>query len=72
VPYIDSGGLGQMVASYAAIKKEGGALKLLHVGARNQDLLSMTQLVTLFQSFGSEAEAVESFEPVATSTTPQA
>jgi anti-sigma B factor antagonist len=61
VPYIDSSGLGQLVASYGSVLKAGGALKLLHVGARNQELLSITRLLTLFESFDSEAEAVQSF-----------
>ena len=61
VPYIDSGGLGQLVASYGSVMKAGGALKLLNVGSRNHDLLSITRLVTLFESFDSEAEAVQSF-----------
>ena len=61
VPYIDSAGLGQLVASYGSVLKAGGALKLLHVGARSQELLSITRLLTLFESFDSEAEAVQSF-----------
>ena len=65
VPYIDSGGLGQLVASYGSVMKAGGAMKLLNVGARNHDLLSITRLVTLFESFDSEAEAVQSFQTVA-------
>jgi anti-sigma B factor antagonist len=65
VPYIDSGGLGQLVASYGSVMRADGALKLLHVNARNHDLLSITRLVTLFESFDSEAEAVESFERTA-------
>lgn len=62
VPYIDSGGLGQMVASYGSVMKTGGALKLAHVNARNHDLLSITRLVTVFETFDSEEEALRSFE----------
>jgi anti-sigma B factor antagonist len=62
VPYIDSGGLGQIVASYGSVMKAGGALKLLNVGARNHDLLWITRLVTLFDTFDSETEAVDSFQ----------
>jgi anti-sigma B factor antagonist len=62
VPYIDSGGLGQLVASYGSVMKTGGALKLLNVVSRNHDLLSITRLVTVFESFDSEAEAVQSFQ----------
>jgi anti-sigma B factor antagonist len=61
VPYIDSGGLGQLVASYGSVMKKGGSMKLLSVNSRNHDLLSITRLVTLFESFTSEAEAVQSF-----------
>ena len=65
VPYIDSGGLGQLVASFASVRKAGGVLKLLNVGSRNNDLLAITRLVTVFESFDSEAEAVQSFQAVA-------
>jgi len=61
VPYIDSGGLGQLVASYGSVAKTGGGLKLLGVSKRNHDLLSITRLVTLFDAYDSEKEAVESF-----------
>jgi anti-sigma B factor antagonist len=70
VPYIDSSGLGQLVASYGSVRKTGGALKLLNVSSRNHDLLAITRLVMVFESFDSEAEAVESFQspaPVALS-----
>lgn len=65
VPYIDSGGLGQLVASYGSVMKAGGAMKLLNISSRNHDLLSITRLVTLFESFDSEADAVRSFETTA-------
>jgi anti-sigma B factor antagonist len=61
VPYIDSGGLGQLVASYGSVMRAGGVMKLLNVSSRNHDLLSITRLVTLFESFDSEPEAVQSF-----------
>jgi anti-sigma B factor antagonist len=61
VAYIDSGGLGQLVASYGSVMKAGGALKLLSVNSRNHDLLSITRLVTVFETFDSEAAAVQSF-----------
>ena len=65
VPYIDSLGLGQLVASYGSVMKAGGALKLLNVSSRNHDLLSITRLVTVFESFDSETEAVQSFQTLA-------
>jgi anti-sigma B factor antagonist len=64
VSYIDSGGLGQLVASYASLAKTTGGLKLLHLTKRNHDLLSITRLVTLFQTFETEDDAVRSFETV--------
>ena len=65
VPYIDSGGLGELVASYGSVTKANGAMKLLNVNSRNHNLLSITRLLTLFESFDSEAEAVRSFEKIA-------
>src|SRR6187431_1879860 len=61
VPYIDSGGLGQLVACYTTLAKAGGRLKLLNVGTRNHDLLSITKLVSVFDTFDSEKEAIESY-----------
>ena len=61
VSYIDSGGLGQLVASYSSVAKTNGGLKLLGVSKRNHDLLSITRLVTLFDAYDSEKEALESF-----------
>ena len=65
VPYIDSGGLGQLVASFGSVLRAKGALKLMNISSRNHDLLSITHLVTVFESFDSEAEAVLSFQPLA-------
>ena len=64
VSYIDSGGLGQLVASYGSISRTAGGLKLLNVNKRNHDLLSITRLVTLFDTFDSEEDAVKSFPPL--------
>src|SRR5689334_23777045 len=61
VPYIDSGGLGQLVACYTTLAKSGGRLKLLNVGTRNHDLLSITKLVAVFDTFDREEDAVQSF-----------
>jgi len=62
VPDIDSGGLGALIASFGSVTRAGGTMKLLNVSARNHDLLSITRLVTVFESFDSEVEAVSSFE----------
>jgi anti-sigma B factor antagonist len=61
VSYVDSAGLGELVQAYATTKKQGGALKLLRVTTRLQDLLAITKLVTVFDSFDREADAVASF-----------
>ena len=61
VPYIDSGGLGQLVASYTSLTKANGSMKLLHANTKNQHLLVITRLVTVFETFESEAEALASF-----------
>jgi anti-sigma B factor antagonist len=61
VSYIDSGGLGQLVACHGSLARHG-ALKLLHVSKRNHDLLSITRLVTIFDTFDSEEEALRSFQ----------
>jgi anti-sigma B factor antagonist len=71
VSYIDSGGLGQLAASFGSVKKTGGSMKLLSVNSRNHDLLSITRLVTLFETFDSESEAVRSFESAATPALPR-
>jgi anti-sigma B factor antagonist len=61
VPYIDSAGLGEIVRTYTTVSREHGALKLLHLTKRIQDLLAITKLLTIFETFDNEAEAVASF-----------
>jgi len=61
VPYIDSAGLGEIVRCYTTVRREGGELKLLNLTSRIRDLLTITKLITVFESFDSEPEAVNSF-----------
>jgi anti-sigma B factor antagonist len=61
VSYVDSAGLGELVQAYATTKNRGGALKLVNVTTRLRDLLVVTKLLTVFDTFDSEAEAVASF-----------
>ena len=61
VPYIDSAGLGEIVRTYTSISRQGGKLKLLNVSKRIQDLLVITKLITIFDSYEDEKEAVASF-----------
>ena len=61
VPYIDSAALGEIVRTYTTLSRLGGSLKLLHLTRRIQDLLAITKLLTVFETFDSEADAVNSF-----------
>ncbi|HKY28436.1 MAG TPA: STAS domain-containing protein [Pyrinomonadaceae bacterium] len=62
VSYVDSSGIGELVSSYTAINKEGGQLKLLNLTQKLQDLLTITKLLTVFDVYESEAEALNSFK----------
>jgi anti-sigma B factor antagonist len=61
VSYVDSAGLGELVQAYATTKNRGGALKLVSVTKRLKDLLVVTKLLTVFDTFDAEAEAIASF-----------
>jgi anti-sigma B factor antagonist len=62
VPYIDSAGLGEIVRTYTTVSRQGGKLKLLNLTKRITDLLSITKLLTVFETYESEEEAVTSFD----------
>jgi len=61
VSYVDSAGLGELVQAYATTKNRGGALKLVSVPKRLKDLLVVTKLLTVFDTFDDEASALASF-----------
>ena len=61
VSYVDSAGLGQLVHAYATTKNKGGALKLLNVTKRLRDLLVVTKLLTVFDTYENENAALASF-----------
>jgi anti-sigma B factor antagonist len=61
VPYIDSAGLGEIVRTYTTVSRQGGSLKLLNLTKRITDLLAITKLLTVFETFESENDAVKSF-----------
>ena len=65
VPYVDSAGLGEIVRTYTTVSRQGGSLKLLGLTKRITDLLSITKLLTVFETFDSEKDAVGSFSPSA-------
>jgi anti-sigma B factor antagonist len=71
VPYMDSGGLGELVRCHLIVQREtGGAIKLVNLTSKITDLLTITRLVTIFDTFDSEQEALGSFgvsAPIASS-----
>jgi anti-sigma B factor antagonist len=62
VKYMDSSGVGELIANYTTIKRQGGQLKLLNLTDRIQNLLVITKLLTVFDSYDNEAEALKSFQ----------
>jgi anti-sigma B factor antagonist len=65
VNYIDSGGLGTLVALYTTAHNAGGSIKLANLTQRVGDLLQVTKLLTVFQVYDSEEQAVQSFSKTA-------
>ena len=61
VVYIDSSGLGELISGHVTLSKKGGQIKLLHLTQRLHDLMTITKLVTIFDVFDEESEAVDSF-----------
>ncbi|HEX8409867.1 MAG TPA: STAS domain-containing protein [Thermoanaerobaculia bacterium] len=61
VTTIDSSGIGELVGSYTTVTNRGGKLKLLHLPAKLNELLHVTQLITVFEVYENEQEAVSSF-----------
>lgn len=61
VPYVDSGGLGELVHCSVSAKKKTGAVKLMGLTSRITDLLAITRLVTVFETFETELDALVSF-----------
>lgn len=64
VPYMDSSGLGEIVRSFSSVKRApgGGELKLVNLTRRLVDLLTITKLISIFETYDNEADAVKSFE----------
>ena len=61
ITFIDSAGLGTLVAAHHSAKSQGAALKLAHLGSKFQEVLQITKLLTVFDVYNTEAEAVGSF-----------
>jgi len=61
VSYIDSSGIGELVAAFTSVRNQGGELKLLHLTRKIHDLLQITKLYTVFDVRDDEAEAISAF-----------
>ena len=61
VTTIDSSGIGELVGSYTTVTNRGGKLKLLHLPDKLNELLHVTQLITVFEVYEDENEAIRSF-----------
>ena len=62
VSYVDSSGIGELVSSYTTIGREKGQLKLLNLTQKIQDLLAITKLLTVFDTYEDESAALNSFQ----------
>jgi anti-sigma B factor antagonist len=62
VKNIDSSGIGELIANYTTLSRDGGQLKLLNLTEKIQNLLVITKLLTVFDSFENEADALNSFK----------
>jgi len=60
--YIDSSGLGELVTAFTTVRNAGGDLKLVNLTKRVHDLLQITKLLTVFESYNDEAEALKSLK----------
>src|SRR5437899_12103906 len=61
ITFIDSDGLGTLVAAHHSVKTQGASLRLCHLRSKFQELLQLTKLLTVFDVYTAEAEAVSSF-----------
>ena len=63
ISYIDSSGLGELVSGFTTMEKAGGELKLLNLTQRVSELMMITKLLTVFDTFDDERMAIASFKP---------
>ncbi len=61
VSTIDSSGVGELVSAFTTVTNRGGKLKLLHLPPKVNDILQITQLITVFETYDNEDEAITSF-----------
>jgi anti-sigma B factor antagonist len=69
VAYIDSSGLGELVWAYTSVRNKGGDVKLLNLTSRVKDLLQLTKLLTVFDTYDSESRAIGALAGWPTATT---
>ncbi|MEP6741996.1 MAG: STAS domain-containing protein [bacterium] len=62
VKNVDSSGIGELIANYTTVSRDGGQLKLLNLTEKIQNLLVITKLLTVFDAYDNEAEALNSFK----------
>jgi anti-sigma B factor antagonist len=62
VPYVDSAGLGEIVRCFTTVSRKNGELKLLNLTKRIHDLLAITKLLTVFDTYDEESAAIKSFD----------
>ncbi|MEX2661829.1 MAG: STAS domain-containing protein [Vicinamibacterales bacterium] len=61
VTYIDSCGVGVLIAKFVSVRRRGGDVRLLHLTTRSRHLMEISKLMTVFRTFDSEADALASF-----------
>ncbi|MGH9339457.1 MAG: STAS domain-containing protein [Acidobacteriota bacterium] len=61
VSYVDSSGIGELVSSYTTVTNQGGELKLLNLTKKLKELLAITKLLTVFDTYDDEQKAVASY-----------
>lgn len=61
VKHIDSGALGELVASHVTLDEKGGALKLMHMTEKVHELMTLTKVLPVFEVYADEPEALASF-----------
>jgi anti-sigma B factor antagonist len=61
VNYIDSAGIGMLIAKYLSVRRQGGDVKLLHLSSRSHHVMDITRLLSVFETFDSEDAAIQSY-----------
>jgi len=62
ISYIDSSGVGALLSAFTSVANAGGKMKLLHLTTRIRELLTITKLLTVFEAYDNESEALGSFQ----------